>query len=634
MDLTVKKTLGQSISIWEKTKTVRDTPLPKLLKTALKLYVFPEMGYEATFHLSTDEFRTFCYEVDLKSIEETKVFTGFDKAFQASINSGKVSLSTRGNYKWALKKFFNWLHAQSWYQEHLSRSMPTGCQKRVYAEKRAVRPYEWERFYGLKEKDLPEHIRHSLNRYELFWSQSNQNSEIEESIGIIKDENLKELKSLRLKQAKEEIQQGNILVRPNYKKSSESSLKRNRQVIKAFLGWCVHVEGYKPEEISLDWINHQAFYLDYIDWLIQKRNCGYCAAENLLLTSLSVAKYRTYYTSKKSDWSDIPLVRFIQQKFQAFRKLSKEEQITKQEEKWNKTRISHQQAREIANHLYLYCYQERTYPKGSQHIRRRQLSAFVAAWQIYLIVKFLVYAPVRQEELRKLQIGTTLKLVQDSQGVTRYAVRIKDHKRTSITRKPRYYPLPTILTNDITTWIEEIRPLAINAPLTLNSWLNFWGHSLEKLEKLKQKVQLLEGSESSSEKTLINAQNNVRGITRKINAFSTVQQNVSCCDHLFFTLGATYPSAFCQPWNVNTLSSLVLLAVSGATKALYGESRFLGAHSFRNTGAKHLRVIGRDEDKAAFSALLGHSIEIDDEYAAVLTDEFELLEAFVDDWWV
>ena len=65
--------------------------------------------------------------------------------------------------------------------------------------------------------------------------------------------------------------------------------------------------------------------------------------------------------------------------------------------------------------------------------------------------------------------GTTLKLVQDSQGVTRYAVRIKDHKRTSITRKPRYYPLPTILTNDITTWIEEIRPLAINAPLTLKA---------------------------------------------------------------------------------------------------------------------------------------------------------------------
>ena len=45
-------------------------------------------------------------------------------------------------------------------------------------------------------------------------------------------------------------------------------------------------------------------------------------------------------------------------------------------------------------------------------------------------------------------------------------------------------------------------------------------------------------------------------------------------------------------------------------------------------------MIGRDEDKEAFSALLGHSMEIDDAYADVITNDFEILEAFVDDWWI
>jgi hypothetical protein len=46
------------------------------------------------------------------------------------------------------------------------------------------------------------------------------------------------------------------------------------------------------------------------------------------------------------------------------------------------------------------------------------------------MVKILVYAPVRQEELRKLRIDDTLKLVEDSKGILRYAVRIKNHKNT------------------------------------------------------------------------------------------------------------------------------------------------------------------------------------------------------------
>jgi len=190
------------------------------------------------------------------------------------------------------------------------------------------------------------------------------------------------------------------------------------------------------------------------------------------------------------------------------------------------------------------------------------------------------------------------------------------------------------LTKDITTWIEEIRPLAIDAPSSLESWLGFWGHTVNKLNRLKQKIQASENAEPLGEKTLRNAQNAIRAITGKIDALSTARQSASQCNHLFFMLGYNRPAAFSQPWKASSLSRLVNLAVSGATKGLYGEPRYLNPHGFRNTGAKHLRTIGREEDKGAFSALLGHSIEIDDDYADAITNDFEVLEVFVDDWWI
>jgi integrase len=70
-----------------------------------------------------------------------------------------------------------------------------------------------------------------------------------------------------------------------------------------------------------------------------------------------------------------------------------------------------------------------------------------------------------------------------------------------------------------------------------------------------------------------------------------------------------------------------------ATKALFGQECFLNPHGFRNIGSKHLRKCGKGAHKDAFSALAGHSVEIDDEYAAQITSDYELIEDIVDDWW-
>ena len=631
----MKKSLGSAISIWSRARDVRSKSSVKHLRTAFKSYILPEKGYAFVTQLSAEEFTDFCHELDLLNFNETEILEIFDKAFSSRVDAGKVSVNTKGNYRSALRRFFRWLRSQSWYKETLVLPVPESCPKRVYAIKLPPREYEGPRFYGLKEKDLPEKIRHELDSYEFFWNQDSQITNLDHFVSITEETNSSDTKALRLRKAKDEIHLGVIQVRPTIHKIAKSTLESRRRCVRSFLGWCINIEGYSIDEVSLDWIVRRAFYLDYVDWLIQKRGCGYVAGENLLLVSLSIAKYQTFHNSSKDDWSDIPLVQFIQHKLNEFRELSKQEYVSKQEERWLHKELSHQQAREVVEYLYQFCSPRLSYfSNGVQYTRKRHVSAFVANWQIYLIVKFLVYAPVRQEELRKLMLSTTLRLVQDAQGISRYAVKIKDHKRSTTTGKPRYYPLPRFLTKDIATWIEEIRPLAINTVSTLDGWLSFWEHSPDKLTRLQQKIQLIESTDILDEKSLRILKNNLRGVQGKVNAWSIAKQNAESCDYLFFTLGSTYPAVFCRPWRANTLSSLVTLAVSGATKALYGEAKYLSPHGFRNTGAKHLRKIGRDKDKEAFSALLGHTVEIDDEYANVITNDFELLEDFVDDWWL
>lgn len=633
MAVAMQKSLGKAIVMWSQVQGIRNTPVVKLLKTTFKIYVF-STAYSFIADLSADEFLDFCHGVDLANIDEKQVFEDFDKAFDARVVSGKVSKKTKGNYRSALIKFFRWLNLQSWYSEQLITSKPKISPKRVYAKKRIPRQYEGDRVYGIKESNLTEELRHQLDKYEYFWSRSSHIDELKHFTATDNPKDLLDFKSLRLARAQEETQSGKSLVRPIVSKVSTRVLRDRRQIIRAFWGWCVHIEEYSIDEVRLDWLTHQAFYLDFIKWLIQKRGCGYNIGETVLSVSLSVAKFYTFHQSQKSDWSDSPLVKFIRHKIYEFSELDAHQQVDKQEEKRESKHLSHQQAQEVVKYLYQFCtIQCSAQSKGWQGVRKRNLSAYVTAWQVYLIVKFLVYAPVRQQELRNLKIGTTLRLVQDAQGITRYAVRIKDHKRVNISGKPRYYPLPSILTQDITTWIEEIRPLAIEASSDFDQWLNFWGHSLTKLNRLKQRAEVVERTENLNSKRLKNIKDRIRGMESKVQAWDVAKQNAEICEDLFFTLGATYVSSFCKAWKASTLSSFVTTGVSGATQALYGEAKYISPHRFRYTGAKHLRVIGRNNDKEAFSAFLGHTVEIDDDYANVVTDDFEMLEDFVDDWW-
>ena len=162
------KSLGQAIILWGEKKDVRNTRLVSLLKSAFRIYVLPNLGYEFITGLSLGEFSTFCYEVKIINLEYKKVLEIFDQTFDQKVKAGDVSARTKGNYRSAINKFFNWLQTQSWYLEEFSASKPIIYPGKVSAKQKPPRTYSGERHYALKEEDLTPFMRQDLKRYEEF----------------------------------------------------------------------------------------------------------------------------------------------------------------------------------------------------------------------------------------------------------------------------------------------------------------------------------------------------------------------------------------------------------------------------------------------------------------------------------
>ena len=307
------------------------------------------------------------------------------------------------------------------------------------------------------------------------------------------------------------------------------------------------------------------------------------------------------------------------------------------EDKWAKKEISHEQARQVVKYLYQLC------AKKNSNGNERSQAAILKAWRAYLIVKILVYAPIRQQEIRKLRLGSTLIETVNVNGLRRYAVRIKNHKNFNKTGKSRYYPLPTILTRDLDVWLQLIRPTAIKAASNLETYLGFFdSYSLEEEQKLIHQLEEAKQGRTSRkvknlEKYIKSRQIRLKAIQERIKSWDAARANAEVCDYVFFVLGSSESQdCFCEPYDKHRyviIWKMVTEAVGKATMALFGEARFLNPHGFRHIGSKHLRKIGKTEYKEAFSSLQGHSAKIDDEYAAQITNDYDLIEEIVDDWW-
>ncbi len=632
--------LMKAILEFKHSQDAQDYPeIIKHLQTAFKRHVLPHI--DSSFHpdkLRPEDFKRYCSRFPINRLNPEEILDIFEKSFNAAVAAGLLSKSTKGNYSSALGRFLAWMQKQTWYFELFPQPLPAKAPAyvRVNGRKPPTCTLQ-ERQYGLRKEELPDHILKQLDAWRRFWLKSPSSAQESYQSSLNETSQLsQEQRRLKREQRRNlAASSGHGLEKPRVSQISLSTVRRYTSNFCRFWGWCIQFEGYNPSEISMELVTDPIFLQDYADWLISKRGCSYSEAAKLVQAAICVAKWLTFEQSYRRDWSDIPVVVSLQALRAQYTEAYRDEKPQLDEQKWSNREITHSQARCVAQYLYECC------AKVSNSGNKRRLSALVEAWQVYLMVKILTYAPVRQEELRKLQVGSTLIKVKDSQGIERYAVRIKNHKNFNKTGKPRYYPLPSVLTKDLDTWLNVIRPMAIEATQTLESWLLFWGRKESEIEKLQKRLeQAQNGSMSDSvkdlDKYIAQLNKKLSGLKKRIAYWEQAKSNASVCDHVFFSLGGNRPSSFGKPYDDDHLScitGLVSRAVARATKALFGQECFLNPHGFRNIGSKHLRKCGKGAHKDAFSALAGHSVEIDDEYAAQITSDYELIEDIVDDWW-
>jgi integrase len=248
----------------------------------------------------------------------------------------------------------------------------------------------------------------------------------------------------------------------------------------------------------------------------------------------------------------------------------------------------------------------------------------------------LVYLPVRQQEIRQLQLGESLFRKIDEKGKPYYIAKITQHKNKSKTGKNRQYKLPDILTADLDDWINIWRPKAFEAVETLENWLKFFGHDLKDVERLQQRIEM--AKQGYTEPRVKDIQKYIEGLEarlvalkNRIDAWPSAKANLLKNDKLFFIQGSRHLQSFGKPLNVGNVHARVKTAISKATTALFGEPRWTNPHALRHIAAKHIRMI--KGDTKALAELMGHSEVQGDEYANQIMSGLDWLSDFADNWW-
>lgn len=626
--------LTAAINDFAATPEVEARPvIVKHLLTAINKYVLPHL-LKAVESINA---QTFDFDqIDLNQIDLADFLPAFDLTFGQAVLAEQVSKHTKGNYRSALHRFVEFCKKRLWYRESHCQKPPEYAPKHTGAWRdQPAKRTKAEMRYGLIDDEMPPQILMIKQALSEFWLRSYQCLTPNTTIGLP----LQQAQSAtERRQAREQRRQqlaavGGELIKPNVQRIEQSTFDRYWVTVKVFYGWCVNIEGYQPSELQVDWLFDLTFLNDYSHWLVNERECTDHAVWQVYQTGIFIAKWRFYSDSSHRDWGDIDIVRQLRNLRANAVQIYKSKKVGRDAAKWEQKAITHEQAREVVQYLYSLCAE-----KGAGG-ELRHPSAVTMDYQIYLMVKILVYAPIRQEELRKFIFGKTLLRVTDKNGIQRYAVRLKHHKNVNKTQKPRFYPLPTILTPDLDYWIESLRPRAVAAPQTDKSWLQFWGKHPDAVGRMQNRITQAEerlDAQTQPPKALLELQNRFRQVKQRLETREIAQQNIEGCEYIFFSLGGNQFESYGKPYvdKDNYITELVSRGVARATKALYQTPKFLNPHGFRHIGAKHLRTIGNSRHKEAFSALAGHSIEIDDEYAAQVTQDFEVIEDMVDDWWL
>lgn len=435
--LTLPTTLADAILLYIESKgNSLSSKSIRNLRTALKKSVLLGFGFSDKALENLDQ--CFAKLTVREFVVNWRLY--FDAFYQDALAKGKNEDTLR-NYRSCLNRLHLWMQSELWYQEvvQITEIPDRAPWMKSVASLQAAhrgRRKSGEYPYALQEAELTPRLV----------------------------EQLESLKSF-LTAAYMPARRGEAAIR-------QCSWYTRKEHIMYFLGWLhhdisktfkyrscpLHGSQKKLDELDITCMADRETIEDYIGWQLTVRGNGYKHAEAIGTTALAVAKWNFAVNEKvprQKGFDTCEAVSNIRAVMNELNPEAKRDRRTTSRQAFDEKLMDLEQCQDIVEYLRQCC-APRTFA-GHKRSNRR----IVDSWQDYLLCAILTYTPIRQREIRELEIGKNLRREQDGWWVT---LSPEQHKTGSKTGKEREYPLfpchlKERLTRDLDKYIADWRSL-------------------------------------------------------------------------------------------------------------------------------------------------------------------------------
>lgn len=392
-----------------------------------------------------------------------------------------------------------------------------------------------------------------------------------------------------------------------------------------YFGWQMQHLQVGKEDLSFHSLTNPVVLRRFRSWQ-RKRGRSHAIVVNLIKVGIVVAKQENFAKTERRKWEDVSQVLDLQDLQVEFVEKYREEQRKSEKQKKPLRDLSHPQLEQLNVHLLQRCasFMQFTDSKtGKTHKHKRSQCTIVWDRLIYTACSFLVYAPVRQQQIRTAAEGESLLRRLDEEGSLAYVLYSTGHKLERHTNEAHIFWLSRNLTSVLDTWINTYRPMAEQAVESLENWLEFWGHDPDELQRLQARLEAAQRGQCSKEVQDIqsymkNLAARIHNLTRRIEAFPIAQKNLKAHNHLFFSLGGKRPESFGKPLSSDSMTKLVSAAMAEASRAVFERAYLVTPHVFRYVAALHVRRIKGNINQVC--EMMNHSLRTSDDYAEKTRD--------------
>ncbi|MBD0261841.1 MAG: hypothetical protein ICV85_10830 [Tolypothrix sp. T3-bin4] len=405
----------------------------------------------------------------------------------------------------------------------------------------------------------------------------------------------------------------------------------------SWLGWLKSIENYELAELDLKLLTDTTILKKFLSWGINERENTFGWGQGFGETALNIAKWLHCHQSKRPMYRDIEAVEEIRMMINQLAKRYAEQRKSNKKVKREEKEMTMEQCIEIVKYLRQCCAHRDSF--GSQ----RSTLSIIRSWQRYLLIAILTYCPLRQRELREMELGRTLFRIPNGYRVI---LQPEDNKTGDERDFILSNVLPPQVVADIDEWLDVWHPKLKKATENLDEWLGLVRRREYKnkaeldayLEKLTYKIQL--AKQYQDNKTVEKLEKTISFIQVNIEALCPAQKNLN--EKIFFiSCGNSQMSGYGEPLDANGVVATVTRAVYTASLALKKsghplfkniDPRKTNPHFFRNIAITHERRYGDPAKRKAFHKVIGNSEQIGDLHYNEMHPGEKTADA--KDWWL